>query len=207
MVLLLAAFALAGCGSEHPIGVPSGGIADWRVQQAYMPLATTDLAVFEHWGAALTIAPTIGATNAHNANLLTPDSILAISRDYDLLFFRTDRIVVPPTERPYVGEPVIAYGRGVEGDLREAKGTVRALAEMVAPRCRQCRPQQALVFAADAGPGFSGGPVVDAQSGAVLGIVFGYRDPDTGDESRLMYAYDIDLVQAEMDALVAPQKR
>jgi hypothetical protein len=90
---------------------------------------------------------------------------------------------------------------GAADDLREAKGTVRALDGFVAPRCGECRAQRALVFDADAGGGFSGGPVADARTGAVLGITFGYLD-GKGDEGRRMYAYDIDLVRAEMRYLL-----
>jgi hypothetical protein len=47
--------------------------------------------------------------------------------------------------------------------------------------------------------GFSGGPVVDASDGRILGIVFGYNDLHDG--SRLMYAYDMDRVGAELAKL------
>ena len=49
---------------------------------------------------------------------------------------------------------------------------------------------------APAGEGFSGGPVVDASDGRILGIVFGYNDMKDG--SRLMYAYDMDRIMAEL---------
>jgi hypothetical protein len=43
--------------------------------------------------------------------------------------------------------------------------------------------------------------VVDASNGRILGIVFGYNDMKDG--SRLIYAYDMDRVAAEL-AKVAP---
>jgi hypothetical protein len=41
--------------------------------------------------------------------------------------------------------------------------------------------------------------VVDASDGRILGIVFGYNDLQDG--SRLMYAYDMDRVGAELAKL------
>ena len=49
----------------------------------------------------------------------------------------------------------------------------------------------------NAGPGFSGGPVLDA-SGRLVGITFGYKD--TG-KQRLIYAYDMERVRLEFSAL------
>jgi len=97
---------------------------------------------------------------------------------------------------------VIAYGQGSNQDLREAAGKVVAVDEYVEARCPNCPAQRALVFSADAGGGFSGGPVVDAKTGAVLGITFGYLDSEKG---RRMYAYDMDLVMTEMHRLLDAQ--
>ncbi len=52
----------------------------------------------------------------------------------------------------------------------------------------------------DAGPGFSGGPVLDA-SGRLVGITFGYKDEGY---QRMMYAYDMSRVRAELSTF---QKR
>lgn len=52
---------------------------------------------------------------------------------------------------------------------------------------------------APAGEGFSGGPVIDASDGRILGIVFGYNDMKDG--SRVMYAYDTDRIMAELAKL------
>jgi hypothetical protein len=187
--------ALMACST----GFPSKGFVDPRLMSAYIPLSQSYDVIFSRWGAALTIAPNIAVTNDHNLNIIPPERLLARSRDYDLLFFRTDSPVAPLTAEPRVGDTVIAYGQGSTHDLREAAGQVVALDEYVEPRCPDCPAQRALVFSADAGGGFSGGPVVDAKTGAVLGVTFGYLDSRNG---RRMYAYDIDLVMAEMHRLL-----
>ena len=195
-VLFAVLFTIA-CASA---GVPSSGIADGAVKDAYLPLSGWSLhlkGLSVQRGAALVVAPHVAVTNAHNANLLPPDSILAQS-DYDLVFFRTEKLSPPNFAKPFVGQTVIAYGNN-SGGLREAAGTVRLLDESVPPLCANCRAQHALVFDANAGPGFSGGPVVDSGTGAVLGIVFGYLDERGG---RRMYAYDIELVMGEMHRLL-----
>lgn len=166
---------------------------------AYIPLSQSYDVVFSRWGAAVIIAPNIAVTNDHNLNIIPADRLLARSRDYDLLFFRTDSPIAPQTAEPRVGDAVIAYGQGSDHDLREAAGKVVALDEYVEPRCPDCPAQRAVVFSANAGGGFSGGPVVDANTGAVLGVTFGYLDSQNG---RHMYAYDIGLVMAEMHRLL-----
>jgi S1-C subfamily serine protease len=61
------------------------------------------------------------------------------------------------------------------------------------------------VYDANAGEGFSGGPVVDAATGAVIGITFGFKDDKSAQGGRRMYAYDIALVLEEMRRLISPQ--
>jgi hypothetical protein len=149
----------------------------------------------------------VAVTNDHNLNLIPEGRLLARSRDYDLLFFRSDAAAPASVGKARIGEDVIAYGQGRAEMLRQARGRVALLAESVPARCDGCPIQQALVFDANAGEGFSGGPVVDAGTGAVLGIVFGYLDRSTAEGGRRMYAYDIALVLAEMHRLLdrAPQ--
>ncbi len=192
-------FLLVACSA----GMPSRGFVEPRLMQAYIPLSKRSWLLSGRWAAALAIAPHIAVTNAHNENLIPPQMVLARSKDYDLLFFKTDSMFPAPMATPTVGEAVIAYGQGSTDDLREAKGAIRALDEYVAPRCSECRAQRALTFDADAGGGFSGGPVVDAKSGAVLGITFGYLDGKGADGGRRMYAYDMGLVLAEMRRLLS----
>lgn len=170
---------------------------------AYIPLAQREALFLNRWAAAFAIAPNVGVTNDHNLNLIPPDMLLARSRDYDLLFFRIENRAPPTLATPRPGEEVIAYGQGARDDLREARGTVASLDEYVQPRCSECRQQRAMIFDAGAGAGFSGGPVVDAESGAVVGVTFGYLDGKAAGGGRRMYAYDIDLVLAEMRKLLS----
>jgi hypothetical protein len=201
IALLFAGF-LAGCASY---GQPSQGIASPAVAQAYLPLSrwSIDLKnVSARHAAALVVAPHVAVTNAHNADLL-PDDVILGQSDFDLLFFRTEKVASPAFAKPSTGQAVIAYGGGGDGSLREARGRVLALADPVEPRCRECRVQPSFAFDADGGPGFSGGPLVDAKSGAVVGIVFGYCEGDHVCGAKRMFAFDMDVVQAEMRRLLA----
>jgi S1-C subfamily serine protease len=191
--LLACLVALAGCAVSSGVVIPR--IGDPVLAGAYIALSkTTDMGIDHDEGAAVAIAPGIAVTNAHNANLVDPAQVIGTSTDYDLLFFRADRTSAPPDAAPAIGEPVTAYGQGASGDLRVAHGVVRA----VQP-CPGCGPSAWFTFAGDAGPGFSGGPVVDAQ-GRLVGITFGYKDEGGG---RLIYAYEMARVRAEL-RLVSP---
>ncbi len=202
-----AALLLAVLSACVTSGRPSGGFVVPGLKESYIPLSEHELLVFGKWAAAFTIMPGVAVTNDHNLTLLPADKVLARSRDYDLLFFRTDSKLPAELAKPSIGQGVIAYGQGGSDELREARGKVAGLDEYVPPRCRDCREQRVLVFDAEAGKGFSGGPVVDAKSGAVLAITFGYRDRRGADGGRRMYAYDVDLVMAEMHRLLDSRAR
>lgn len=196
--------ALLACSA----GQPSLGFVNARLMGSYIPLSEHHMLVFGRWGAAFAVAPDVGVTNDHNLNFIPPDRLLARSRDYDLLFFRTGQRLAPSVAKARIGQEVIAYGQGSDDGLREAKGAVAGIEEYIAPRCQDCPAQRAMVFDAEAGGGFSGGPVVDAETGAVVGITFGYLDGKGANGRRRMYAYDMDLVLAEMRRLLsAPQAR
>jgi hypothetical protein len=179
------------------------------VARAYLPLQGRVDLLFEGEGAGVVIAPGIAATNAHNADLVDPGSVLGTSTNYDLLFFRADRGRALPYDAPRPGERVIAYGQGVDGELRQARGAIRYTDAPVLARCQTCSVQHAFAFEAEGGKGFSGGPVVDARTGRLLGIVFGFRGGPDGEMHgqlaghRLMYAYDMERVFAELSALKA----
>jgi S1-C subfamily serine protease len=197
-LLALAAF-LAGCASA---GEPAAGFLNPAIAAAYLPLSGMRDIVLEGRGAGVVIGTGIAVTNAHNANLVDDDSVIGTSPEYDLLFFHTNAGTPLPSAQPWTAEEVIAYGQGVSGSLRLARGRVTALDAPVLPRCPACGVQHAFTFEADAGPGFSGGPVVDATDGRLVGIVFGFQDEKDG--GRLMYAYDMDRVAKEL-AIVEKQ--
>ncbi|HJT44581.1 MAG TPA: serine protease [Rhizomicrobium sp.] len=197
LVSLFLLLAVWGCAA--PSGMRVSAIAQPDIAAAYLPLqGRAFLGLTRADGAAVVIAPGIAVTNAHNANLLAPKSVIGTRQDYDLLFFRTARTRVPETAAPVLGEDVTAYGQGSDGELRVAHGVVREIKQ-----CAGCAAPAYFVFAGDAGPGFSGGPVLDG-SGRLVGIVFGYKDERRG---RLIYAYDMNRVRAELSALQKRQIR
>ena len=147
---------LAACASS---GAPVARIAEPQIAQAYLPLqARIHLGIDTADGAAVVIAPGIAVTNAHNANLVDPKSIIGRRRDYDLMFFRTQRGAPPQTAPVAVGTSVIAYGQAGGGELRIARGVVRQIV-----RCAGCTAANYFIFANDrrradnAGPAFREG--------------------------------------------------
>jgi S1-C subfamily serine protease len=185
---------VAGCASSS--GVPVAGIPEAELSEAYIPLHRGG--AFAHGdGAAVAIAPGIAVTNGHNRNLVAPGTVIGEARDYDLLFFRDPHRAVAAAAEPLVGQAVIAYGQGGDGELRLAHGVVRAISS-----CAGCVVPAYFTFAGDAGPGFSGGPVVD-RSGRLVGITFGYKDDGPG---RLIYAYPVSRVRAELSNLSKASK-
>jgi hypothetical protein len=180
-------------------GERAGGFARPEIAAAYLPLEAQRYLVLQGHGAAMVIRPGIAVTNAHNAPLVAPDTVVGVSPGYDLMFFRVSGGRPLATAVPSLGEHVTAYGQGSDGSLRVAEGTIRWLDAPVEARCPSCPVQHPFAFEGDAGAGFSGGPVVDAASGALLGIVFGYNDEEGS--GRLIYAYDMARVNAELAAV------
>jgi hypothetical protein len=184
---------LTVCGCATSSGAPATAIAQPEIAAAYLPLhGRIHLGLDRADGAAVVIAPGIAVTNAHNANLLDPKSVIGTRQDYDLLFFRTPKQAAPQTAAAILGQGVTAYGQGGDGELRVAHGVVREIRQ-----CSGCAASAYFVFAGNAGPGFSGGPVLDG-SGRLVGITFGYKDEG---RQRLIYAYEMSRVRAELSAL------
>jgi len=191
---LFALLSLTGCASSS--GAPADGIPQPDIAAAYIPLRGGN--VLSHAeGAAMVIAPGIAVTNGHNRNLVPSEIVIGQSRDYDLLFFRDARSTQVVTAEPQPGSTVEAYGQGVDGNLRAAHGVVRAI-----QTCSGCVAPAYFVFAGNAGPGFSGGPVLD-PAGRLIGITFGYKNEGS---ERLVYAYPIARIRAELSALTEPRK-
>jgi hypothetical protein len=184
---------LAGCAVSY--GDRAAGFLNPQIAGAYIPLESVTHLVLEDRAAAFVIAPGVAVTNAHNAEIIGPAPVIGESRNYDLLYFHVDNSQAVPISAPTEGESVIAYGQGVSGELREAHGTIRLLNVPVAARCDTCAVQTAFTFESEAGPGFSGGPVVDAATGKLVGITFGFLDPQG---RRIMYAYPMSRVRNEL---------
>jgi len=185
---------LAGCATSS--GIPAAYIPQAQIAAAYIPLHQGSILTHSD-GAAVAIAPGVAVTNGHNRNLVDPEAVIGEARDYDLLFFRDAHTAATDASEPEVGEAVSAFGQGADGKLRLAHGVVKTIQS-----CPGCTAPAYFTFAGDAGPGFSGGPVLDA-SGRLIGITFGYKDEGS---SRLIYAYPMDRVRAELLALRAEAK-
>ena len=179
---------LAGCATSS--GVPAADIPEAQIAAAYIPLHRGGLVSGD--GAAMAIAPGIAVTNGHNRNLVDSKAVLGEVKDYDLLFFRDDREPVTATAMAQPGEAVSAFGQGADGELRLAHGVVKAV-----ETCDGCTAPAYFTFAGDAGPGFSGGPVLDA-SGRLIGITFGYKDEGP---LRVIYAYPMERVREELSLI------
>ncbi|MDR3528038.1 MAG: S1C family serine protease [Rhizomicrobium sp.] len=190
---------LSGCVVRS--GVPVDGALTPALAYAYIPLKTTSPLYPESDAGGVALGGGIAVSVAHAKKYLPPALLIGISRDCDLMFFHTDRTqAVLEKDVPHVGEKVIAYAQ-YEGVPYRAEGTVTALGAAVLPRCESCVAQTAFVFEGNAGPGYSGGPVLDAATGKLLGIVFGYLDPPQG--PRLIYAYPLSRVDAELKVVQA----
>src|SRR6185369_16553585 len=136
---------VGGCAASS--GLPATAILEPEIAAAYMPLhARVHLGIDTADGAAMVIAPGIAVTNAHNANLLEPKSVIGVRQDYDLLFFRTPRNASPQTAAPVIGESVTAYGQGGKRELRVAQGVVKEIRQ-----CPGCTAPAYFVFAGNAG--------------------------------------------------------
>jgi S1-C subfamily serine protease len=196
---ILLSLALAGCAVSS--GERATSFVTPQIASGYIALAERSYVVMEGRGAAFVIAPGIAVTNAHNAGIVGGAPVIGVSRNYDLMFFRVATSLSAPATEPRAGELVVAYGQGAHGELRMARGIVRDLNAPVEARCGTCLQQSAFTFEGNAGPGFSGGPVVDASTGNVVGITFGYLDPNG---RRLMYAYPVSRVRQELATFTRP---
>jgi hypothetical protein len=184
--IVIAAMAVLLSGCSHSSGEAAAGFSQPSIAAAYIALDRSSFFGEDH-AAAMVIQPHIAVTNAHNANLVPQAEVIGVSQNDDLMFFRTDRTRPLAAGVPYGGERVILYGQGKYGDLRTADGTVSLL-----------KPY-AFTVLADAGEGFSGGPVLDAANGQLLGITHGYVDgAGPNGDRRAMAAYSMSEVALEL---------
>jgi hypothetical protein len=205
--LALAAL-LAGCSSADvrpttfleefsSAGEPAAGFVTPAIAGAYIGMEGRKGLLRHNLGAGVVIAPGIAVTAGHNDYFVDAADAVGKSQAYDLFFFRHAGGAPPPMAKPWVAEEVIAYGAGNDGSLRLARGRVTSIDALANnQQCPACGVQHAFTFEADGGFRFSGGPVVDAGDGKLLGIVFGFTDEKTG--GRLMYAYDMARVFQEL---------
>ena len=184
--LTASVISLAAC-APHSFGTAATGFAFPQTKNAYIALGSSNIFVTRN-AAAVVIAPGVAATNAHNSNVVDPASVIGEADGYDLLYFHTARMAALPTAAPFDGETVTAYGQGADGSLRVSTGIVRKFWPA------------AFGYVADAGPGFSGGPVLDAKTGALVGITYGYID-NANPAGRLMVAYNMAFVGSEYAGL------
>jgi CBS domain-containing protein len=190
VVLAVLSLVLAGCATSS--GQPISRIVEPDIAAAYMPLhGRVHLGIDTADGAAIVIAPGVAATVAHNRNFIDAP-VIGVATQSDLMFFRVLKSASPATAAPVPGGAVTAYGQGVDSELRVARGVVRAIEKPPGYDISSW-----FTFEANAGPGFSGGPVVDAE-GRLVGITFAYKDEGG---KRLMYAYEMARVRAELQAL------
>jgi S1-C subfamily serine protease len=169
------------------------------IAAAYLPLSGhVHLGLDRAAGAAMMIRPGIAVTNAHNANLLDPKSVIGTATQSDLMFFRANGGPPPATAAPVMGEAVTAYGQDTDGRLRLAHGVIR---QIVMVQGYSTSPY--FIFAGNAGPGFSGGPVIDSD-GKLIGITFGYKEQGS---ERLIYAYDLTRVLTELSLVEKEPRR
>jgi hypothetical protein len=188
------AVLLSACAVSS--GQPATRIAEPAIAAAYRALhGRVHLGLDNAEGAAVVIAPGIAVTNEHNSEMVEARQVIGAATQSDLLFFRVQTSAAPPAAPPVAGATVTAYGQGADGELRIAHGVVREI--VTEPGFAIARW---FTFEGDAGPGFSGGPVVDA-AGHLVGITFAYRD-EAG--RRLIYAYDMARVRAELERLQRP---
>ncbi len=199
--VFLAAVSLAACthnvdGNWVGAGQAADDFISPRIAAAYVPLHAFSLPGMRR-GAATIIGAGVAVTNAHNANLVDEADIIGRAPSgEDLMFIRVHEVIVGgpgplPMADPDVGQDVILYGQGAGGSLRMAQGPVLSL--------REAR----FTITANAGPGFSGGPVVDSKDGHLVGITFAYYDAPNKRGPREMLAYRISWVMDEYRTLLA----
>ncbi len=176
--------------------MPVNGGLGRNLSYGYIPLKQPVLFVSEWDAGAVVLGGGVAVTAAHASHMLDKAAIIGTSTDYDLAFFHTKRRAPAfALGVPKIGERVVSYAHYEDTPYR-AEGVVTALDAPVKAQCSTCAVQSAFTFLGNAGPGYSGGPVLDAKSGKLLGIVFGYVD--NPDHTRTIYAYPMQRIWEEL---------
>ncbi len=188
------ALLLAGCAGRS--GEPVEGPLGRDIAYGYIPLKRPVLFVTESDAGAVVLGGGVAVTADHARRMVDPAAVIGSSTNYDLMFFRTDRTAPAfATGEPKPGQRVVSYAHYEDATYR-AEGVVTGIDLPVEERCPTCSVQYAFAFQGNAGPGYSGGPVLDAQSGKLVGIVGGYVD--NPDRTRTIYAYPMQRVWDEL---------
>jgi hypothetical protein len=162
-VLLL---PLCGCTGMIPSGEPLSGPAPVNLITNHMVIPTPWL-IFAQDAAATVVAPGWAATPAHAFFPSYADGYgIPAPAPMDMVFFPTHHGAPLEAGTPHDGDAVTLYGASWGPD-REAHGVVT---EASTQMWSGDSWKPGMFIEADAGPGFSGAPVVNAQ-GQWIGIV------------------------------------
>jgi hypothetical protein len=208
LVLTILMLALAGCVAPPPPKPqvpPPPAPAPVPPAAAFIPLKPNVYMVFKGAGAGIALADGVAATSLANADAVDPKHVVGKSEAYGLLFFPAEPDIANlPTVELRVGDKVTAYGQGAGSSLRMAEGTA------MAPQCRPvptvdlgilgCSDRTTFMFEGEGGPGFLGGPVLDAKSGRLAGMVVAFAR--IGDR-HLVFAYRMSLIRSEWNRIVS----
>lgn len=181
------------------------------------------IGIFRGTGSAVILRPGLAITSAHvveGRQRLTAFSsqgpvelsVVGISQRMDLAALAAPECMGDelPVRSPQPGEPVWAMGT-TKGSLAPvASGRVEATTARVCLEAQSAdgQFQQGLMYAAKAGPGYSGGPVVNAE-GALVGVTEGIYTRMFGELPRAwprlprMFAYHAAEVASEAERLAA----
>lgn len=197
--LALLVLVLAGCATPKVKPVPSVPLSP--IAGDYIPLQGGVAMIFKGDGAAVALGDGVAVTCARNANRIDPKSIIGKSADYDLVYLASGKQILNlPVAEPRKGVRVTTYGQGKGGALAMAEGEITAQGVPPTALCAKCEASSAFAFEGSGGPGFIGAPVLDAKTGRLAGIVFGYADGVGG--KGVLYAYTMKRVLAEREAVI-----
>jgi hypothetical protein len=203
MALAMAALVLAGCTPTHKMSVTPAQPSPQTLAGAYIPVRDNIFAVVTGNGMGVAFADGVAVTTAANAGALAAGMVVGKSDEFGLLFFPSQKYLTEaPMAESYAGEKVTAYGQGAGIALRMLDGTV------IAPECSfvpgitisGCSAKTTFMFEGDASAGFVGGPVIDAKTGRLVGIVSAYAQVGG---RHLVYATRVSVIRAELDKIIS----